>query len=156
MIDVPDLAKRKLILSNLAVEDVSNSTWQNIAAGKVGSNPGQVQIPSTLVYDTVLRQFKAGTVLRYGFEVYNAKADGASMPKLESQARILQNDAVVVEGNVNKIDVSAQTVPKHIRVSGAIMLKETLQPGDYVLQLRTYDRSSRQTAMQLFPFEIIK
>lgn len=156
IIEVPNLSKRKLTLSSLAVEDVSLSVWQNIAAGKVGNGPGQMQIASTLLYDTVLRQFKAGTVLRYGFEVYNAKADGSSMPKLESQARILQNNSVVLAGNLIKIDASAQTDPRHIKVSGAMMLKETLQPGDYVLQLTVVDRSGRQTAMQLFPFEIVK
>ena len=155
IIDVPDLTKRKLMISSLAVEDVSMSIWQNIAAGKVGSNPGQMQVPSTLLYDTVLRQFKAGTVLRYGFEVYNAKSDG-SMPKLETQAKILQNNAAVVEGNLNKIDVSTQKDPKHVKVSGAILLKDTLQPGDYLLQLTVFDRSGRQTAIQILPFEIVK
>ena len=156
LIDVPNLGKKKLELSSLAVEDVSIATWQNIAAGKVGSNPGQIQIPSTLLYDTVLRQFKAGTVLRYGFEVYNSKGDGASMPKLETQARIFQNNAVVVEGAINKLDASNQKDPKRVKVSGAILLKDTLQPGDYVLQLSVIDRAGRQTGMQLFPFEIVK
>ena len=156
VIDVPNLEKKKLALSSLVVEDVSIATWQNIAAGKVGTNPGQVKIASTLLYDTVLRQYKAGTVLRYGFEVYNAKGEAASMPKLETQARIFQNDAVVVVGNVNKVDTSNQKDPRHVKVSGAIMLKDTLQPGDYVLQLTVVDRSGRQTATQLFPFEIVK
>ncbi len=155
LIDVPNLEKKKLALSSLAVEDVSLETWRNIAAGKVGPNPGQVQVPSTLLYDTVLRQFKAGTVLRYGFEVYNAKSDGTSMPKLETQARILQNNMIVVDGNVNKLDAANQQDPKHVRVSGAMLLKETLQPGDYVLQLNVIDRSGKQTGMQLLPFEIV-
>jgi VWFA-related protein len=154
IIDVPDLTKRKLTISSMAVENVSMSIWQNIAAGRVGNGPGQVQVPSTLLYDTVLRKFKAGTVLRYGFEVYNAKTDGQEMPKLETQAKILQNDAVVIEGSVNKINASAQNDPKRVKVSGAIMLKDTLKPGDYVLQLTTFDRSGKQAATQIFPFEI--
>ena len=152
IIEVPNLGKRKMELSSLAVENVTMTTWQNITAPK----PGQAQIPSTLLYDTVLRQFKGGTVLRYGFEVYNAKSDGMSMPKLETQARILQNNSVMTEGNVNKLDVSSQKDPKRVKVSGAMLLKDTLQPGDYVLQLNVFDRSGRQTAMQLLPFEIVK
>lgn len=155
ILDVPDLNKRKLALSNLAVENVSMAIWQNIASGKVGSGPGQVQVPSTLLYDTVLRQFKPGSVLRYGFEVYNAKADG-SMPKLETQAKIFQNRSTIVEGNLNKVDVSAQKDPQHVKVSGAIMLKDTLTPGDYVLQLTVFDRSGKQSAIQILPFEIVK
>lgn len=156
IIEVPDLTKRKMTISSLAVEDVSMTIWQNIAAGKVGTKPGQIQVPSTLLYDTVLRQFRAGTVLRYGFEVYNAKGDGQSMPKLETQAKILQNNALIVEGNLNKIDVSTQTDPRHVKVSGAIMLNDTLPPGDYLLQLTVFDRSGKQTAIQIFPFEIVK
>ncbi len=76
------------------------------------------------------------------------------MPKLETQAKILQNDAVVIEGSVNKINASAQNDPKRVKVSGAIMLKDTLKPGDYVLQLTTFDRSGKQAATQIFPFEI--
>jgi VWFA-related protein len=156
IIDVPDLTKRKLTISSLAVENVSMAIWQNIAAGKVGSNPGQIQVPSTLLYDTVLREFKAGTVLRYGFEVYNAKSDGQSMPKLETQAKVLQNNAVVIEGNLNGVNASSQNDPRHVKVSGAILLKDTLQPGDYLLQLTVFDRSAKQSAIQILPFSIIK
>ena len=155
IIEIPDLGKRKLTLSNLFAENVSMAVWQNIAAGKVGNGPGQIQVPSTLLYDTVLRKFTAGSVLRYGFEVYNAKADGA-MPKLETQAQILQNESVVVEGNLNKVDASAQADPKHVRVSGAIMLKDTLQPGDYLLKMTVFDRAGKQAATQILPFEIVK
>lgn len=156
IITVPDLSKKKLALSDLAVENVPISTWQNIAAGKIGNGPGQIQIASTLLQDTVLRQFKAGTVLRYGFEVYNAKSDGSAMPKLEAQAKIFQNNTAVVEGNVNKVDASRQKDPGRVRVSGAIMLKDTLQPGDYMLQLSVVDRSGRQTGTKVLAFEIVK
>lgn len=155
ILDVPDLSKRKLELSDIAVENVSMSIWQDIAAGKIGTGPGQVQVPSTLLYDTVLRHFKAGSVLRYGFEVYNAKGDAQSMPKLETQAKILQNEAVVIEGSLNKINTSAQNDPKRVKVSGAIMLKESLKPGDYLLQVTTFDRGGKQAAIQIFPFEIV-
>ena len=155
IVEIPDLGKKKLTLSNLFAENVSMSVWQNIAAGKVGNGPGQIKVPSTLVYDTVLRKFVAGSVLRYGFEVYNAKADGG-MPELETRAQILQNNSVVVEGNLNKVNASSQTDPKHVRVSGAIMLKDTLQPGDYLLKMTVVDRSGKQTATQILPFEIVK
>jgi hypothetical protein len=156
LIDVPNLDKKKLVLSSLAVEDVSISTWQNIAAGKIGNNPGQIQVPSTLLYDTVLRQFRAGTVLRYGFEAYNATTDGHTMPKLRTQARIFQNNTVVVEGNLNRLDASNQNDRKRIKISGALLLKDSLRPGDYVLQLLVSDSAGTQTAMQLLPFEIVK
>jgi hypothetical protein len=156
VIDVPDLAKQKLTLSSLAVENVNMTTWQNITQGKVGNGPNQIKVASTLLYDSVLKQFAPGTVLRYGFEVYNAKSGGSEMPKLETQAKIWQNNMAVVQGNVNKFDASTQKDPKHIRISGAMMLKDSLAAGDYVLQLIVTDTSGKQTASQLFPFEIVK
>ncbi|HKP71016.1 MAG TPA: VWA domain-containing protein, partial [Pyrinomonadaceae bacterium] len=66
VIEVPDVSKDRLVLSNIAVENVSNETWLSIAAGKVGVGPGKIQVPSTLLYDTVLHRFRAGSVLRYG------------------------------------------------------------------------------------------
>jgi hypothetical protein len=155
IIEIPDLGKRKLVLSNLFAENVSMAVWQNIAAGKVGTGPGQIQVASTLLYDTVLRKFVAGSVLRYGLEAYNAKSDGG-MPNLETQAQILQNNSVVVEGSLNKVNASGQSDPKHVRVSGAIILKDTLQPGDYLLKLTVFDRAGKQTATQILPFEIVK
>jgi len=152
IVEVPDLSKRKMVLSSPAVEDVSMATWQNIAQGKIGNGPGQIKVASTLLYDTVLKQFPAGTVLRYGLEIYNVRSGKQT---LETQARIFQNNRVVVEGNVNKLNPPEQPSPIR-RLSGAIMLKDTLQPGDYVLHLTVRDDSSKQAATQILPFEIIK
>src|SRR5262249_8049261 len=155
IVDIPDLAKPRLVMSTLAVEDVSMNIWQNITQGKVGNGPGQVQIASTLLYDTVLKQFPAGTILPNRFEVYNAKRYGSQTSKLEVQARILQNSKTMIEGNVNKFESVTQASPNP-RVSGAILLKDILQPGDYVLQINVRDTLSNKTASQLFPFEIVK
>lgn len=155
VVDVPNLSKQKLTVSSLAVENIPLSIWQNIAAGKVGNKPGQIQVPSSLLYDTVLKQFEAGTVLRYGFEVYNAKADN-SAPHLETQAKIYQSDKVVVQGNPVKFDASGQPDPKHVKISGNMLLNENLQAGDYVLQIVVTDTASKQVSTQVFPFEIVK
>jgi VWFA-related protein len=156
IIDVPDLKSQKLFISSLAVEDVSMDTWQNITAGKVGNGPGQIKISSTLPYDTVLKQFPAGSVLRYGYEAYNARADGKGAPKLQAQARILQNDKVIVDGALKKIEPDTIRDPKRVQISGAMMLKDTLAPGDYALQVIVYDTAAKKTATQLFPFELVK
>ena len=156
VVEIPNLSKQKLSISSLAVENVSLSIWQNIKQNKIGTNPGQMHIASSLLYDTVLKQFPAGTVLRYGFEVYNAKFDGKSPPRVETQAKILQNDRTVVEGKPIKFDAGSQQDPKHAKVSGAIMLTDNLLAGDYVLQITVFDTLSRQRSVQIFPFQIIK
>lgn len=156
VVEVPNLSKHKLTVSSLAVENVSMAIWQNIADGKVGNKPGQIQVPSSILYDTVLRQFQSGTVLRYGFEVYNAKAERPAVPHLETQAKILQSNRVVVQGNPVKFDASAQPDPKHVKISGNMLLNNNLQAGDYVLQVVVTDTVSKQVSTQIFPFEIVK
>jgi VWFA-related protein len=155
-IEVPNLARQRLAISSLAVENLPVATWQAITQGKVGSKPGQIQVPSSLMYDTVLKQFAPGTVLRYGFEVYNAKADGSANPKIETQARILQNNQVITQGNINKFDAANQPDKKHLKISGAIMLDGKLPGGDYALQIIVTDTASKQVSTQLFPFTIVK
>lgn len=156
VVDIPDLKKGKLSISSLATENVSMAVWQNIAAGRVGSGPGQIQVPSTLLYDTVLKQYRAGTVLRYGFEVYNAKPDRNSVSQLDVQANIVQNNRMIVKGSHVKFDASRQPDQQHVKVSGNMLLNEKLAEGDYVLQIVVTDTVSKQTATQVFPFEIIK
>jgi VWFA-related protein len=156
IVEIPNLSKQRLTVSSLAVENVTLDTWQNITKGKVGNKPGQIQVPSSLFYDTVLKEFRPGTVLRYGFEVYNAKAEGSSFPQITIQAKILQNDRVVTQGNANKFDPSGQTDKKHLKISGAIMLGDNLQPGDHVLQIVVTDTATKQISTQIFPFEIVK
>jgi VWFA-related protein len=152
VIGVPDLIKQKLTMSSLAVENVSYPTWQLITQGKIGNGNGQTQLKSTLLYDTVLRQFAANSVLRYGFEVYNVKADGSKGFHLETQANILQDDKTIVQGNVNKVDLpDLSSAPK---ISGAITLGEKLAAGEYVLEITLRDLVTKQVTKQLFPFQI--
>ncbi|HUR97179.1 MAG TPA: VWA domain-containing protein, partial [Pyrinomonadaceae bacterium] len=153
-VEIPDLSKARFALSGLAVENVSLQTWQNISAGKVGSRPGQVKIPSTLLYDTILRQFRAGSVLRYGCEVYSSATGGAAV--IETRATIYHNDRVVHNGNLNSIDVSNQKDRQRVKLSGAITLADSLEPGDYILQITVSDPTGNKTARQLLPFEIVK
>lgn len=155
-VEIPNLSKRGLALSSLAVENVSNDTWQKISTGKVGNGPGQVRIPSTLMYDTVLRRFHAGSVLRYGCEIYSPAGDNKSSGQFETRAAIYHGDAVVMKGNINKLDVSKRKDTTHVALSGAITIPDSLQPGDYVLQIVIFDRNANRSATQVLPFEIIK
>jgi len=151
VVGIPDLSKQRLTMSSLAVENVSIPTWQLITQGKIGNGTGQSQLKSTLLYDTVLRQFVANSVLRYGFEIYNAKPASGTGYHFETQANVLQNDKAVIQGNVNKIDLQPAPVP---RVSGALALSNQLKPGEYALEINVKDLETKQTTKQLFSFQI--
>lgn len=150
VIAIPDLTKQKLTMSTMAVENVTIPTWQLITQGKIGNGTGQTQLRSTLLYDTVLRQFVPNTVLRYGFEVYNAGGGNKGI-HLESQANVLQNDKVVIQGEPIKFDSTDAAVP---RISGAVTLNEKIKPGEYVLEVTLRDAATKRETKQLFPFQI--
>ena len=154
IIEIPNVSKSSLVLSNIAVENVSNATWLNIAQGKVGSGPGQIQVPSTLMYDTVLRRFRAGSILRYGCEIYSSSK--VRLQEIETQASIYHDTTLALRGTIKKIDVSNKKDQSRIALSGALTLPESLPPGDYVLNLAVFDRAGNRAATQIFPFEVVK
>jgi hypothetical protein len=151
IVAIPDLSKQRLTMSSMAVEDVTVPTWQLITQGKIGNGTGQTQLKSTLLYDTVLRQFAPNTVLRYGFEVYNATATSKAV-HLETEANILQNDKIVAHGEPVKYDSVDAATP---RISGAVMLNDKVQPGEYVLEVTVRDPATKRETKQLFPFQIV-
>ena len=155
VIQVPDLTKQRLAVSSLAVEDVSQDVWQSIQQGRTVKRGDQGQAASTLMYDTVLRQFRAGTVLRYGYEIYNLKLDNESRPQFETQTRIFHNDTAVIAGSPTRLDTRSLHNKRETRISGAVPLGTDLAPGDYVLQVTVTDLVARRQTTQLFPFEIV-
>ena len=55
-----------------------------------------------------------------------------------------------------KFNPAGQADTRHLRISGNIMLKDTLPAGDYALQVMVRDLNSKQMTTQVFPFEIVK
>jgi hypothetical protein len=153
-LEVPDLTRQQLTLSSMAVENVSMNTWQLIKQGKVGGGTDSAELKSTLLYDTVLRQFRPASVLRYGFEVYNAKPDPSKNVHLETVANIVQNGKVIIEGAPTKFDSTDAAAAALPRISGAVTLGDKLAAGDYALEITVRDTVSKQERRQRFAFQI--
>jgi VWFA-related protein len=65
-IDVPDLKKKRLATSSILLESLSREAWEK-------SNKGESVLQSNPIADTALRRVKAGSVLRYGVFIFNAR-----------------------------------------------------------------------------------
>jgi VWFA-related protein len=155
VIDVPDLSKKRLAVSSLVVEGVSPAGWQGLTQGSYQKVNGQVHAASTLMYDTVLRQFAPGNILRYGFEAYNLTLDQTSRPQIETQASVLQDGATVVEGKINRLDSRTLERRHDARVSGALTLTPDMAAGDYVFRVVVRDLIAGRESIQLLPFQIV-
>ncbi|PYT00146.1 MAG: hypothetical protein DMF63_09265 [Acidobacteria bacterium] len=148
-IDVPNVKKDRLILSGVVLENLELADWKKREAGEAVTH-------SDPLIDTSLRRFKRGTVLNYGFAVYNAKTVPA--PNLSYQTRVYRDGKPIFEGAPKPV-VASITDPKSIDFSAALSLGNTLLPGDYVLQVAIIDnlaKKGRNTAVQFVQFEVVE
>lgn len=155
-IEVPNLKKNLLTLSGVVLENLSLNQWNaqgqtNQSKIVVDKNDKQ---PDSMT-DTALRTYKRGTVLRYGFEIYNAKS---AAQNLQIQTRIFRDGKAIFESKPKPPDVSGQTDTQIINATGAMSLGTEMPFGDYILQIIITDPAAKEknnTAAQFVQFEII-
>jgi VWFA-related protein len=151
-IEVPNLKKERLVLSGVILDNIPYEEYQRQSAGQPPS-PGM----SDSLGATSLRQFKRGTVLSYGFNIYNAKIIGTS-PNLTFQTRIFRDGKPVFVSNPEPA-VPAGVQNGTVAFSAALALGTSMVPGEYVLQIVITDngaRTNRNTATQYVQFEVIE
>jgi VWFA-related protein len=148
-IEVPNLKKNKLTLSNFVLDNFTAEEWKKFT---VGQSPGNALLNSTV------RRFNRGTILRYGYTVYNAKIDNTQKPQLQIQTRLIRDGKVVLDIPPAPFNASGQTDLKRLQTSGAMTLGNDLAPGNYVLQVIVFDKAKSDDnyfATQFVEFEII-
>ena len=106
-VEVPDLKKAGAVVSGIVLDSFSAAEWQQISAGK------NVQTASDPLDDTSLRRFKGDTVIRYGFEVYNAKLDASRKPALSTKIRVFRDGKLVLDGQQLPLELLGQTDMAH-------------------------------------------
>ena len=137
-IEVPTLRKNRLVLSGFVLENLPYKQWKkNQETGTINSKPDPFLATS-------LRQFKNGTVLTYGYEIYNSKVKNKQNPQLEVQTRLFYNGKILYQGEKKPIDVSQQFNLGVIKSSGALNLGTKMKLGSYVLQLVVTDKLAKR------------
>ncbi len=150
-IEVPNLKKNRLTVSSIVLDSVSASDWESLAAsnsGKIATDP---------MSDTALRIFKVGTILRYGFEIYNAKLDNAKTGSVRTRIRVFRNGKLLLDGKPTPIDMSGQKDVANINAAGAISIGKDMEAGDYILQVVvTHELANGKSriATQFVQFEV--
>ncbi|HUR98029.1 MAG TPA: VWA domain-containing protein [Pyrinomonadaceae bacterium] len=149
-IEVPNLKKNRLILSGVVLENLTHEDWQKREAGKTGGK-------SDPLADTSLRQFRRGTVLNYGFTIYNAKAAG-SASSLSYQTRVFRDGKPIFESAQKPVVPTGGGDPGTVGFTAALSLGSVMVPGDYVLEIAVTDNMAKgkaKTATQYVQFEIV-
>jgi VWFA-related protein len=161
-IEVPNLKKDRLTISGIVLENLNEAQWKAFLSGSPATTDKQTDTPTAAtnpMTDTSLRRFKRGTVLRYGFEVYNAKLDAAKKPNLTSQIRVFREGQMIFEGKTIPVEVAGQTDLERVKATGAVSLATEMKSGDYILQIIITDnlaKEKRKISTQFVQFEIIE
>lgn len=149
-VEVPNIKKGRLTLSSLVVDNISAQEWRDMNA------PTGVSVRSDAMSDTALRRVRRDSVLRYGYEIYNAK--GTTAQDLKAKVRIFRDGKLFYEGTEQPVDASGQSSAKGIKAAGALAIGQKLTPGDYVLQIVVTDKlakAKQQMAAQFVQFEVV-
>ncbi len=152
-IEVPNLKKGRVTPSSIVLESLSEKEWERLSDPNGGAVRGD---PMTA---TALRRVKLNTVLRYGFEIYNARLDGAKHPSITTKIRVFSDGKLVLDGKDQQLDPSGQTDMQRIKSSGAIALGGKMLPGDYILQIIVTDSLAspkQRIATQFVQFEVVE
>lgn len=151
-VDVPNLKKGRIVLSGVVLENISVDEWKRRGQGQ--SEVGDM----TVLADTSLRQFKRGTVLNYGYSVFNTKPGSAEGGSLTALVRLYRDGKMIFEGKPQPVS-RLKTDAKTATVSASLMLGNEMIPGDYVLQFVTTDALAKEknsSASQFVQFEIVQ
>ncbi len=152
-IEVPSLKKGHVTLSSIILEDLTADQWKRLADthdANVGSNP---------LTDTALRRVKQGTVLRYAYEIYNAKSGGGKTPNVQAKIRVFRDGKLLLDGQQKAVDLTGQSDFQNLKASGAMQFGKSMPPGDYILQIIVTDSlagAKQQIATQFVQFEVVE
>lgn len=171
-IEIPDLNKNRLTLSGLILAGVDASTTAKIIGGGSANTEGAYYASSekaqkeedTLTVDPqagpAVRRFHPGSVLQYGYVIYNARLDRASrQPQLQTQLRLFHDGQKIYEGKLVPLKPDNLSDLKRIEASGALQLGSDMKPGEYILQVVVTDplaKEKHRTATQWIDFEIVR
>jgi hypothetical protein len=152
-IEVPDLKKNRLTVSSIVLENRTADQWRSMSlSGSAGGG-------SDPVADTALRRVRVGSVLRYGYEIYNAKLKSVKKPQLQTKICVFRDGSLILDGKPTSFELAGQTDLQHLRAVGAAAIGLKLVPGDYILQVIVTDQLAgvkQQIATQFVQFEVVE
>ena len=157
-VEVPNLKKERLTLSGLMLQGMTFEQYQKMSQGQpedLEKNQNEAILDSQT--DTALRRFKRGTVLQYGYAIYNAKIAAANRPQLTAQMRLFRDGKQIYQGKAAPLDFSGQTDLQHLSAGSALALPTNMEIGNYVLQVVVTDGAAKeknQIATQFVEFEL--
>ena len=133
--EIPNLAKKRLLMSGL---------FMSAKDGATGSN-------------SAVRIFHPGQIVIYAFQVLNAKTEGEKDAQLTSQVRLFRDGEKFYDGKLLDLKLGQIGPAARHYTGGQLSLGTKLAPGEYVMQVIVTDKLAKEkesTAMQAIDFEV--
>jgi VWFA-related protein len=157
-IEVPDVDKGRFAISGIMAQGVSfqeaqpDQQKQAIAGQNRSPNDDSQHGPA-------LRRIKSGSLMDYGFWIYNARLDkDSNLPQLEAQVFVYQDGKMIFAGKGKPVEVGGTQNLKSILAGGSLNFSN-FEPGEYVLQVVVTDKLAKEKsgkASQWIDFEVVK
>ncbi|HEV7642662.1 MAG TPA: VWA domain-containing protein [Pyrinomonadaceae bacterium] len=151
-IEVPDLKKPRLVVSDIILQNVEAKKGQNDSVAPDDS-------ASDYLLNTALRQFKSGSALFYNTTIFNPKISSAGKPDLKTQVKIFRDGQEVFTSEETPYVLDAYSNFKKLTLRGALRLGEAMPPGQYILQIIVRDipaKEKNRLQTKWIDFEIVK
>ena len=156
-IEIPNLKNKILALSSIfVINSEEDASWLLPAAMKEPLKPSSSSV-SVVKKSQALRSYLPGESFEYMTVIYNAKNKKKAAPDLESQVVLYRNGEELLRSEAETVDLSGVADFERIPIRRKLKLENTLQPGDYVLQLLIRDKQAKEKesmAAQALQFEV--
>jgi VWFA-related protein len=154
-IEVPDLKKNSLVLSELTIGEVELQNGKPIMPSVEKAQNGFA--PVATISNPAIRRFRPGAILGYSYKIYNAERDKTTQqPKLTVQVRLYREGQVVTEAAPQATQLEPQADMSRISDYGYLRLQPDQLAGDYALQILIKDLKSNETTSQWIDFEVVR
>jgi VWFA-related protein len=151
--EIPDVRKHRLTLSGIVLKGVPRK-----ASGKTTAEPPENAALASEGSPAV-RIFQPGAIISYECLIFNARTkQKTNLAELETQLLLYHDSKPVYTGPVTRFETSEQT-GLGLVASGALRLGPNLEPGEYALQLVTWDKLAppkSRLATQWTDLEIVR
>ena len=157
-VEIPDLKKGRLALSNLfVVNEEDDVSWIKEGMTKESYSLSPV-LRREEAKSPADKSYRPGENIEYMTVIYNAKTDKESKPDLESRFVLYRNGVELSRSAPEAVDLSGPIDPTRIPVRTRLQLENGLQEGEYVLQFQVKDNRAKKKeslAAQSLSFEIL-
>lgn len=154
-IEVPDLKKDRLLMSELTLAEVAVKDNKPLMPVVDKAETGFAAV--TALSSPAVRHFQPGATLGYSYKIYNAALDKSTrQPNVRVQVRLYREGQLITDGAPQPAQFEPQADMSRISNSGYLQLPGGAAAGEYALQIIVRDLKSNKTASQWIDFEVVR